>query len=42
MDKLQVFNYNNNEVRAVIVDGEPWLVLKDVCCILELWRCFPL
>ena len=33
---LQIFNYNNNEVRTVLIDGEPWWVLKDVCDVLEL------
>lgn len=31
MNNLQVFNYNNNEVRTIQKDGEPWFVLKDVC-----------
>lgn len=28
---LQVFNYNNSEVRTVLQNGDPWFVLKDVC-----------
>ena len=28
--------YNNNPVRIVEKDGEPWFVAKDVCSILEL------
>lgn len=36
MNKLQVFNYNGNEVRTIQKDGEPWWVLKDVCGILEI------
>ena len=31
----KVFNYGSEEVRAVIRDGEPWFVAKDVCMILE-------
>lgn len=37
MNELQkVFNYNGNQVRTVMVDGEPWFVAKDVCEVLEL------
>ena len=31
MNELQIFHYNDNEVRTVQIDGEPWWVLKDVC-----------
>lgn len=34
MNELKVFNYESNEVRTVIVDGEPWWVAKDVCDVL--------
>ena len=34
--ELQVFNFNNNEVRTITKDNEPWWVLKDVCDVLEL------
>ena len=30
MNELQVFRYQDNEVRAVEGIGEPWFVLKDV------------
>lgn len=36
MNKLQTFNYNNNAVRTIEKDGEPWFVLKDVCDVLTL------
>ena len=36
MNELKVFNYQDNEVRTVEVDGEPWFVLKDVCNVLGL------
>lgn len=36
MNELQIFHYNDNEVRTVQIDGEPWWVLKDVCDVLEL------
>ena len=35
-NELEVFNYNGNNVRTVIIDGEVWFVAKDVCDILEL------
>ena len=34
MNELQVFNYNADEVRTVIINGEPWFVGKDVAEIL--------
>ena len=36
MNEFQIFHYNDNEVRTVQIDGEPWWVLKDVCDVLEL------
>ena len=35
-NEIQVFNYNDREVRTVQKDGEPWFVLKDVCEVLGL------
>jgi anti-repressor protein len=35
MSTLQLFNYGNQEVRTVLVDGEPWFVAADVARILE-------
>nr|DAN00776.1 MAG TPA: repressor domain protein [Caudoviricetes sp.] len=32
----QIFDYKNFKVRTVQKDGEPWFVLKDVCCVLNL------
>ena len=34
MNELSIFNYGQNEVRTVQVDGEPWFVAKDVASIL--------
>ena len=34
--KLKIFNYENNEVRTTVKDGEVWWVLKDVCEILGI------
>ena len=33
---LQVFNYNQKQVRTVQIDGETWFVLKDVCDVLGI------
>jgi len=35
MKEIQrIFNYGGNEVRTVIVEGQPWFVAKDVASIL--------
>lgn len=36
MNELKVFHYQENEVRTVERDGEPWFVLKDVCAVLGM------
>ncbi|MED1480777.1 MULTISPECIES: phage antirepressor [Bacillus] len=37
MNQLQqIFNYQDQEVRTVIQDGQPWFVAKDVCDVLEI------
>lgn len=36
MNDLQIFNYGKNEIRTVMIDGEPWFVLTDVCRVLDL------
>lgn len=36
MSNIQIFNYQNNEVRTVELNGEPWFVLKDVCAVLGI------
>ena len=36
MNELQVFNYESNEVRTIMRNGELWFVLKDVCRILSI------
>lgn len=36
MENLQVFKYENNDVRTAEMNGEPWFVLKDVCRVLGL------
>ncbi len=34
MSNIQIFNYNDCEVRTVEINGEIWWVLKDVCNVL--------
>ncbi len=34
MNELQIFKYQNSEVRTVSIDGEPWFVGKDVAEVL--------
>lgn len=36
MNEMQVFKYENSEVRTVERDGEVWWVLKDVCGALKI------
>lgn len=36
MNNIQIFKYENNDVRTVEMNGEPWFVLKDVCEVLGL------
>lgn len=35
-DLIRVFDFNENRVRTVAKDGEPWFCLKDVCDVLGL------
>ena len=35
-NQLQVFNFKNSEVRTVMVNEEPWFLVKDVCDVLEI------
>lgn len=36
MANIQVFEYQDNKVRTVDVNGEAWFVLKDVCDVLNM------
>ena len=36
MDNLQTFSFNNQPVRTVQLNNQPYWVLKDVCDVLEL------
>lgn len=35
-NNIQIFKYENNDVRTVEMNGEPWFVLKDVCKVLGI------
>lgn len=36
MNEMQIFHYENNEIRTILKDDEPWWVLKDVADILGI------
>jgi len=36
MNDIQIFNYQDHEVRTVQRGGEPWFVLRDVCQVLGI------
>ncbi len=36
MTELKTWDFSGSEVRTVLVNGEPWWVLSDVCKVLEL------
>ena len=36
MNDLQVFKFNDNQVRTIVTNNEPWFVLKDVCEVLGI------
>ena len=36
MNELQIFKYQDKQIRTVERNGEPWWVLKDVCEVLEI------
>src|SRR5438128_3007726 len=39
MEELQLFEYRKKQVRTTFVDGQIWLVAKDVCDVLDLiWK----
>src|SRR5690606_35802145 len=33
---LTVFRYDDNPIRTVLVDGEPWFIAADVCAVLGI------
>jgi len=36
MSALDVFTYSGQQVRTVLIDGEPWFVLSDLCAVLDI------
>lgn len=36
MSNLSVFEFESNQVRVILIDGEPWFVAKDLCAVLDL------
>lgn len=36
MSALELFQYGNADVRVVLIDGEPWFVLADLCRVLGI------
>lgn len=36
MADLNLFQYEDQQVRTILIDGEPWFVIADVCKVLEL------
>jgi prophage antirepressor-like protein len=36
MNKPQIFNFNDANIRVIEKNGQPWFVLKDVCEVLGL------
>lgn len=36
MNELIPFHYGDHEVRTVVIDGDPWFVLSDLCAVLTL------
>lgn len=36
MNALDLFRYDDHEIRVTVVDGEPWFVAADVCAVLEI------
>lgn len=34
MNEVQLFNFENHEVRSLLINSEPWFVGKDVAKIL--------
>ena len=35
MNTMQIFNFENNDVRTHVINDEPWFVGKDVAEVLE-------
>lgn len=35
---LSLYNFHNNDIRVIEIDGEPWFATKDVCDALSIKR----
>lgn len=35
-NKLQIFNFEEQEVRIIMIDNKPWWVARDVCNVLSI------
>lgn len=33
---VELFHYEDHELRTVVIDGEPWFVAADVCAVLDI------
>ncbi len=36
VNDLEILNFHGSDVRVVLMDGEPWWVLRDVCAVLDI------
>ena len=36
MNNLQIFNFEEHEIRTLLIDGESYFILKDVCNVLDI------
>ena len=36
MNSLTVFQFDNNQVRIITLNNEPWFVAKDLCQVLGI------
>jgi anti-repressor protein len=36
LSSLQLFDYSGQVVRTILIDGEPWFILNDLCTVLQI------
>ena len=36
MSDIEIFNFESHDVRVVLIDGEPWWVVNDVCAAIGI------
>ena len=34
MNEVQLFNFENHEVRSLLINSEPWFIVKDAADVL--------